>query len=323
MVAQPGEQSMDQLWVTFLDVGWGDSILLEVEDAAGRRRFALVDSNDTSNLPSTLIFLKRHLERYADRAGLKHLPYPLFDFVLATHAHADHVAGLQGVIREYGTDLLYSPRFDGKKNPVMATLIRWAATRTRKNVRVANQHKYLSFPMTFDFGSASVGVLWPPPPFAGSKLPHDSSNENNNSLVLSLRLLGISMVLTGDCEADNWVKSADNTWPIPLPQAQLKLVQLPHHGARNGLLVGSTDEAPLFAQIVEKNQADPSVNPLLAVSCHPKPHRHPHPHVKRRLGSLPFPAWITGSPCVRTDSHRDFTIWTDGIGVQLFSRPAL
>ena len=37
---------MSELAVTLIDVGWGDSILLESTDAAGVTRFALVDCND-------------------------------------------------------------------------------------------------------------------------------------------------------------------------------------------------------------------------------------------------------------------------------------
>jgi beta-lactamase superfamily II metal-dependent hydrolase len=102
--------AVDELWITFLDVGWGDSILIQARDASGDHFFGLVDSNDTSNWPTTRVFLKRFFERHVKDAGARARSYPFFDAVLASHAHADHVNGLQGVIRQFGTDRIYTPR---------------------------------------------------------------------------------------------------------------------------------------------------------------------------------------------------------------------
>ena len=54
---------MAELKITLIDVGWGDSILLESVDAAGIAHLALIDSNDTTNFRSSEIFIKRYLER--------------------------------------------------------------------------------------------------------------------------------------------------------------------------------------------------------------------------------------------------------------------
>jgi beta-lactamase superfamily II metal-dependent hydrolase len=64
---------------------------------------------------------------------------------------------------------------------------------------------------------------------------YDLQNANNNSGVLQLESGSVRMVLTGDCQAENWTRHKDNSWPIALPTANLKLVQIPHHGARSGL----------------------------------------------------------------------------------------
>jgi len=53
---------MSELSITLIDVGWGDSILVESVTEAGERHFGLVDCNDTSVSRSSFLFVKRHLE---------------------------------------------------------------------------------------------------------------------------------------------------------------------------------------------------------------------------------------------------------------------
>jgi hypothetical protein len=72
--------SMSRLSATLIDVGAGDSILLESVDSRGISHYALVDCHDTPTLQSSLIFLKRHFERVAslpDPVDLPPIPVPL------------------------------------------------------------------------------------------------------------------------------------------------------------------------------------------------------------------------------------------------------
>jgi hypothetical protein len=52
---------MRSLNVTLIDVGWGDSILLESIDSNDNSYYALIDSNDSTNFRSSYIFLKKYL----------------------------------------------------------------------------------------------------------------------------------------------------------------------------------------------------------------------------------------------------------------------
>src|SRR5947209_6158609 len=112
---------MAVLRTTLIDVGWGDSLLLESEDDKGSSLYALIDSNDTSTLRSSNIFLKRFFER-------KNLNVPttspVFDWVLLTHAHADHGQGLKRILSDFGTLRLWYP--DPQKRPAFfADLLRY------------------------------------------------------------------------------------------------------------------------------------------------------------------------------------------------------
>ena len=113
---------MAQLEVTLLDVGWGDSVFLHSEDSNGEHRFALVDAHDTTYLQPTMIFLRRYFRRHIHHVGPLDRPY--FDFVLLSHDHGDHSAGLERLIREFATRDCWYPHTE--RTPRMGRLLDFA-----------------------------------------------------------------------------------------------------------------------------------------------------------------------------------------------------
>lgn len=289
-----------RLEVTFIDVGWGDSILIEARDDQENATFALVDSNDTPNYPASLIFLKRRFERLK----LHPFAYPMFEHVLVSHAHADHVNGIQSLLRNFGSKNLYASKCDPNNNVVFANLERWVRTAKRnKQPVIQNPLKYLSQNDWFMLGPVRIDVLWPP--FNGGN-PWDANEENNNSLVLALTLDSVRFVLTGDCLAENWDTSrAPNCVKLP---SDTRMVQAPHHGARNGTFDASK-KTPLLDQITAIHQKKPNTIEL-ALSCHIRPHKHPHVDVVSEIDTRKIERY-------RTDEESHTTFRTDGSRVEV------
>jgi competence protein ComEC len=142
-----------------------------------------------------------------------------------------------------------------------------------------------------DFGSVSLKVLWP------DYDQVDTSNENNNSVVLAMTLGQVTFVLTGDAEADKWPTIAPRLPPT------VRVFQVPHHGGRNGTFEAATNGTPWLSQLAQATTQ-------LALSSHIRPHGHPHPDVVNAITQANFQAF-------RTDlqSHLSFT--TDGIALQV------
>jgi beta-lactamase superfamily II metal-dependent hydrolase len=294
-----------RLEVTFIDVGWGDSILIEARDDTENASFALVDCNDSANYPSSLTYLKRHFERLRIPAT----KYPLFDLVFVTHAHADHCQGIEGILRRFGATNLCSSVCGQANNPKFANLLRWSRTATSKNRPVLQTHRYLVENDSMYLGPVRVDVLWPPRVGAGpwGSGPY-SPNENNNSLVLALSLDKVTFVLTGDCSADNWVPNNAGQ-AVQLP-ASTRLVQIPHHGARNGVF-DQNGGLPLLQELTARNQNRPKKQQIIAaISCHIRPHNHPNIQVISALDNNHITHY-------RTDRDCRATIKTNGVDVEV------
>jgi hypothetical protein len=134
-------------------------------------------------------------------------------------------------------------------------------------------------------------------------------------------------VTTGDCEADNWKRQpGGGPWTVPLPSQHLKIVQVPHHGAQNGLF-DSSNGTPMLDHVRDLHAAQPSVSPMLAASCHPQPHGHPDPSVASLLDTHNvggrFPSSVPGINWLRTDQNLHYTLWTDGSAVRAITRPSV
>ncbi len=271
---------MSKLRTTLIDVGWGDSLLLESQDSTGTDHYALIDSNDTSTLRSSHIFLKRFFER-------KKLTIPstapVFEWVLLTHAHSDHGQGLKKILRDFGTKRFWYST-PANQPAFFADLLRYAARSSRVGqYDIVDTGKVLP-----SFGSASMQVLWP-------NSGQVSQNENDNSAVLAITLGQVSFVLTGDAEADGvWTQIA-----AQIPQ-NTGFFKVPHHGSKNGTFTAA-GTAPWLANISKTTK--------LAISSHVRPFSHPDAGVVSALAAY--------KPTYRTDEHYHVTVETDGNMVEV------
>jgi beta-lactamase superfamily II metal-dependent hydrolase len=284
---------MRALRATLIDVGWGDSILLEYEDAAGKSSYGLVDSNDSTDVKSTFIFLKRFFDR--KKPGWEN-KRPNLDFIILSHIHSDHGHGLQTIMSKFGTKRFWYPKTP--KPAFFTKLLNYVNRSTTVNTSRCKFHQAIDKTKKPDkanpsglvetFGEVERTVLWPPHGVV------DAVNENNNSIVLSLKLDNVAFVLTGDAEGKVWQQIRND---IP---AETRVFKVPHHGSVNGTFAGQA--TPWVTRLGELQQEQ-----HLGISCHLRPHTHPDQEVVDALAApgLQFSTY-------RTDLHYHITFATDG-----------
>ncbi|MBO1333915.1 ComEC/Rec2 family competence protein [Streptomyces sp. VRA16 Mangrove soil] len=150
------------------DVGQGDALVL----AAGAGAGIVVDAG-----PDPVL-----VDRCLRSLGVTRIP-----LVLLTHFHADHVAGLAGVLRGRSVGAIETTDFDEPADQVR--FVRGlAAARGIPLVRAGAGERRRSGPLDWQ-------VLWPPPrPAPAPDGPNDAS------VTLLVRVGGLTMLLLGDLE---------------------------------------------------------------------------------------------------------------------------
>jgi competence protein ComEC len=83
----------DELAVHFLDVGQGDSILIQFPNDS----VMLIDAGPDRSGAPVISYLKQQ--------GVKKI-----DYLVATHPHADHIGGMAAVIKEFDISKVYMPK---------------------------------------------------------------------------------------------------------------------------------------------------------------------------------------------------------------------
>ena len=191
------EKPCDCLKVSFLDVGQGDSILIQTPD--GHK--ALVDGGPDA---SVLRDLGQELS-FFDKT---------IDLVVATHPDADHIAGLASVLERYHV-LSVLETTNGKETPVTEAL---ASAIKNENVPVT----YADVGQVIQLGGGVVLRILSP--------TGDETNWESNmaSIVIHVEYGSTSVMLTGDAplEIENYLV---DTYPQFLHSDILKLG---HHGSK-------------------------------------------------------------------------------------------
>lgn len=173
------------------DVGQGDATVLN----AGEGSAVVVDAGPDP----------RAVDRCLDQLGVRSVP-----LVVLTHGHADHVDGLRGVLR--GRRVAEVESGPGGRSTVRS------GVPVREVVDGEIRH----------VGPLSWTVVWPvdPHPVGLDASDGEGSAANDASIVLLVRVSGISILLSGDIEP-----LAQRALLRRHPELRADVLKVPHHGS--------------------------------------------------------------------------------------------
>jgi competence protein ComEC len=210
--------------LTFLDVGQGDSIL--VEFPSGRRmlidgggvaagRFLDVREESTFSIGENVVspyLFKRRIRR--------------LDAVVLTHAHHDHMDGLFDVIENFKIGEFWLGR-----NPMTPRYRQLVERIQEKQIPI----RWVSAGQKID----SFTVLHPPPNWIPRK-----NDQNNDSVVLLLNTGSNTALLTGDIERQ-----------LVVPE-KVDVLKVPHHGSK-----GVRTRVPASIRVISVGANNPFGHP--------------------------------------------------------------
>ena len=182
------EDINEELEVYFLDVGQADSILIRNKD-----KNMLIDAGNNND--------GDYLVSYFKSIGIEK-----FDYVVGTHAHEDHIGGMDNIIDNFEIGKFYMPD-------------KITTTKTFRDVLDALERKQIKFNVPeigdeLSFGDVNIRVIYV-----------SSDDElNDTSIVLKLIYKDISMLFMGDASTKVEEK-------ILLQDLKSDVLKVGHHGS--------------------------------------------------------------------------------------------
>ena len=210
-----------RLRIDFLDVGQGDSALVTLPDGTtllidggGRPGPFKRDRKSEEGADETFERETRSIgeavvSEYLWWRGLDHI-----DYILATHADADHIDGLNDVVRNFRVRAALVARTPGR-DPEYS---RFSETLSSSRIPIQT----IGAGDLLQLGGVNASVLWPP----ATPNP-DSPSRNNDSVVLSMSLGDRTFLLTGDIES-----AAETAMVRAREDLHADVVKIAHHGSK-------------------------------------------------------------------------------------------
>lgn len=201
--------------ISMLNVGQGDSILIKTSEQT-----VLIDTSDVDE--------RDKLKAELDKAGVKKI-----DKVILTHPHADHIGGMEVLLKDYQVGEVYDNGMPSTSKLFIGYLKELKAKNIKRTTLKAGD--------VLDFGGGvSFHVYYPTEELQKKGQAKDYKHDPNNESVVGRLVYGsFSMLFTGDAEA-------------PVEEQLLKekgidlkstILKAPHHGS-------STSSTPEYLKAV-------------------------------------------------------------------------
>ncbi|HUS10347.1 MAG TPA: ComEC/Rec2 family competence protein, partial [Pyrinomonadaceae bacterium] len=287
IVAHPlsAGRATGKLRVDFLDVGQGDAALVTfpdnttlLVDGGGRPGPFHKDSKVAPDGEETFEAEQRSIGESVVSEYLWWCGLDRVDYVLATHADADHIDGLNDVLRNFQVRAALVARTPARDEEYF----RFSKTLADRNIPV----RLIGSGDVLRFGEVTAKVLWPV-----ASANANASSGNNDSIVLRLQLGDRAVLLTGDIEiaGENGMLRADE-------DLRADVVKIPHHGSR-------TSSSELLIAAAHARFAIASVGQVSIFG-------HPNPEIVYRWRN-------SGAQVLTTGNSGTITVITDGRVLEL------
>ncbi|MFW9991771.1 MAG: ComEC/Rec2 family competence protein [Candidatus Odinarchaeota archaeon] len=217
-------QDAETLIIHFLNVGHGDTVIIELPEVEGKRPCIVVDC-----------YLADKTIDYLKVLGVDSLR-----LVVATHPHDDHIKGLEKLMKEFPVDQFWDSGF--RHNTVT-----WLSL--MNFIETSNKIKFTRPTAGLETFIAGVKITVLAPSISlRNRYDTYGVNINNASIVLKLEHKEGTVILTGDAQWDSWSKITED-FPhfeeTANPDQKIKvskglnplkcnILKISHHGSKRG-----------------------------------------------------------------------------------------
>lgn len=249
------QSSHHNLQFHFIDVGQGDSSLIVTPNG----KTILIDAGDEAHAKKVINYIRKQ--------GIDKL-----DLVIATHPDADHIGGMDKVIKNFDLDVFAMPDVIAKTNQYKQIQKELNAKNIKASRLYLGDEVHIDDTIEFEILS----------PIKGKRYP----DTNQYSIVTKIVYKDTSFILMGDATIENEVDIINN-----VPDIDIDVLKLGHHGS-------STSSSDYFLT---------KTSPEIAIISCGKNNKYGHPHqevmrVLKKHNVIPY----------RTDEIGDIVITSDG-----------
>ena len=225
-----GDAVHQETRLTVLDVGQGDSILLETRTGARM----LVDGGPDPD--RVLLALDERIPPWDRR----------LDVLVLTHPHEDHVAGLARILERYRVGRVFEPGMHGPGPG-------WAAWNAE--LHDGPPHGVLSTGAHLRLGEVQLSVLWPDAGSVPIKPPDTGTGINNVSIVFLGEANGRRFLLMGDVE-----QGIDPTL-LARGLPRVDVLKIAHHGSKTATTQAFVDAVRPRVAVASAGTGNPYGHP--------------------------------------------------------------
>ena len=221
--------------IHFIDVSQGDCTLIKSDFGN-----ILIDCGEADE--------KNRVESYLNKYGIKSI-----DYLFATHPHSDHIGCMSSIVNDYKIGKFFICETDEEDIPTSSCYKKLLEALDKNEVDCC----FAEGGETFSLGDVKIEIIAPVKIIKGDL--------NNNSVVLKISYLDMTVLMAGDCESKEEKTILEKGFDI-----NCDILKVGHHGSKS-----SSSNA--FLKAVSPESAVISLG-------QGNSYGHPHEEALKRLG---------------------------------------